>query len=198
MIEYSKFIGSYPSVEKLPKSNVLEIAFCGRSNVGKSSLLNYICNSSKLAKVSGKPGKTQMINQFLINDEWKLIDLPGYGYAKVSKKHRESLGKMIDDYVFNAVNLKVIMVLVDSRITPQKIDLDFMYKLGEKGIPFAICMTKCDKKDTKHFERVEKYKETLLEYWEELPLMFQTSSAKKEGKEELLKWFNEVVLVEEK
>lgn len=194
MIDYAKYIGSFPSVEKLPKSSLPEIAFCGRSNVGKSSLLNYICDSRKLAQVSGKPGKTQMINQFLVNESWKLVDLPGYGYAKISKKHRASLAVMIDDYVFKAENLKVLMVLVDSRIPPQKIDLEFMYKLGEKGIPFAICFTKCDKTDTKHEERMEKYKETLYEYWEELPLLFETSSAKKMGKEPLLQWFDEVVL----
>lgn len=196
MIDQAKFIGSFPSVSKLPKSNLPEIAFCGRSNVGKSSLLNYLCDRKKLAQVSGKPGKTQMINQFSINDSWKLVDLPGYGYAKISKKHRESLAKMIDDYVFNAENLKVLMVLLDSRIPPQKIDLEFMYRLGEKGIPFAICFTKCDKMDTNHNKRMETYNTTLLEYWEELPLRFETSSAKKTGKEPLLEWFQNVVLQE--
>jgi GTP-binding protein len=194
MINHSKYIGSYPSVEKLPKSTVPEIAFCGRSNVGKSSLLNYLCNSSKLAKVSGRPGKTQMINQFLIEESWKLVDLPGYGYAKISKKHRASLAIMIDGYVFSSPQLKVLMVLIDSRIAPQKIDLEFMYKLGEKGVPFAMCFTKCDNLDPEHEKRMEAYKEKLSESWEELPLMFQTSSTKKHGKEAVIEWFEEVVL----
>ncbi len=194
MIYHAKYIGSYPSVEKLPKSSLPEIAFCGRSNVGKSSLLNYLCNSSKLAKVSGRPGKTQMINQFLIDDTWKLVDLPGYGYAKISKKHRVSLAKMIEDYVFNSPQLKVLMVLIDSRIPPQKIDLEFMYKLGEKGIPFAMCFTKCDNPGEEHEERMKAYEEKLSEFWEEMPLMFQTSSTKKSGKEPVVEWFEEVVL----
>jgi GTP-binding protein len=191
-ISTAKFVGSFPSVNKFPKGNHIEIAFAGRSNVGKSSLLNFLCERKSLAQISGKPGKTQMINHFLINETWKMIDLPGYGYAKISKKHRESLATMIDGYVLNSPNLALLMVLVDSRIPPQKLDLDFMCRLGEAGVPFAVCFTKCDKLDADHEKRISDYETELLRYWEELPTIFQTSSKKKRGRDDVLDFLETV------
>ena len=164
-----------------------EYAFIGRSNVGKSSLINMITNHKQLALTSQKPGKTQLINHFLINDEWYLVDLPGYGYAQRGKTGRDKIRKIIENYILDRVQLTNLFVLIDCRHEPQLIDLEFMEWLGECGVPFAIIFTKTDKiSKGKLAENVEIYRKKMLENWEELPPMLFSSAEKKEGKEELL------------
>ena len=178
------FAGSSEKLSDRPKARLHEFAFIGRSNVGKSSLINTICGVSKLAKTSATPGKTLLINHFLINDSWYLVDLPGYGYAKISQKGREKLTNMINTYVSKSEELAVLFVLLDSRLPIQKIDLEFLMALGEAQVPFAIIFTKGDKLGKVALaNQIEKNKKTLLEYWEELPPVFVTSSETGHGKE---------------
>ena len=192
-IKSAKFVISNTDVSKCPKENLPEYAFIGRSNVGKSSLINMLTNHKNLAKISGKPGKTQLINHFIINDNWFLVDLPGYGYAKVSKDKRRTFQKFIKDYFNKRMQLVCSFVLVDSRHEPQKIDLEFMEFLGENGIPFAIIFTKIDKLNkSKLTKNIAVYKNVLLETWEELPPYFITSSSNQDGKNEVLDYINNV------
>lgn len=179
--------------KECPKPTLPEYAFIGRSNVGKSSLINMLCNNKGLAKTSSTPGKTQLINHFLINENWFLCDLPGYGYAKVSKMDREKWGKMIKQYLHNRENLMNTFVLLDSRIKPMQIDIDFMLELGENEIPFSIIFTKSDKlKVNELAKNIAVYKKEILMHWEELPPYFITSSEKKKGKEEVLEYIDEI------
>jgi GTP-binding protein len=187
IIKTAQFTCSYATVTKCPDSSWNEYAFIGRSNVGKSSLINYVTNYNDLAKVSSTPGKTQLINFFDINEAWYLVDLPGYGFAKVSKKDREIFDKMIRAYLKNRLQLQYVFVLVDSRIAPQKIDLEFINWLGEHGIPFAIVFTKKDVSRKRSAPKnIEAFKNAMLEQWEELPPMFETSAFNRVGKEDIL------------
>lgn len=189
-----EFKGSFPSIETLPKNDLPEFAFIGRSNVGKSSLINMICDHKDLAKTSSKPGKTQHIVRFSVDNKWYLVDLPGYGYAKVSKESREKFGRLIQDYILDRESLNCLFVLIDSRLEPQKIDLEFMEWLGVSGIPFCITFTKTDKLKPSELEiNVKNYQEKLLETWEFLPDIFITSAEKKVGKDELLKFINNIL-----
>ena len=193
IIKTAKFIISNTDYQKCPESKLPEYAFIGRSNVGKSSLINMLTNHSKLAKTSGRPGKTQLINHFLINDEWFLVDLPGYGYAKVSKESRAGWEKMISDYLIHRENLYSVFVLIDSRLPPQQIDLEFVQWLGEHQIPFSIIFTKADKLSINKVQsNVSKFKKTLLKTWESLPEMFVTSSVNQKGKEEVLAYIEQI------
>ena len=186
-VKSSKFVISNTDIKKCPTPTIPEYAFIGRSNVGKSSLINSVANRKNLAKTSGKPGKTQLINHFIINESWYLVDLPGYGYASVSKKQRLEFAKFIKDYLLERKNLMCLFVLVDSRLKPQKIDLEFMTWLGEKNIPFVICFTKLDKLSKSAIQKnISFYQEEMLKTWEELPKMFFTSSTKSIGQEKVL------------
>lgn len=186
-IKTAVFVKSSSQHQQCPKPDRPEYAFIGRSNVGKSSLINALTNHGNLAKISAKPGKTQVINHFMINDAWYLVDLPGYGYAQVSQTERQKWAQMIDEYLFNRENLACTFVLIDSRIEPQKIDLEFMQKLGEKGVPFCLVFTKTDKLTVHQLQiRLENYKKKLLETWVGLPLIFVTSSEKRTGQKEIL------------
>lgn len=188
----AKFKCSSEKISQVPKDNLKDIAFIGRSNVGKSSLVNMITGISSLAKVSGTPGKTKLINHFLINDSWYLVDLPGYGYARVSKSTRGEFSKLITDYVLKCEKMHYLFVLVDSRLEPQKIDLRFIELLGENGIPFGIIFTKADKLSQAQLNRnIKNYKLTLSEQWEELPPMFISSSEKGTGREEIISFIEE-------
>lgn len=192
-IKSAEFVISNSEVAKCPKDKLPEYAFIGRSNVGKSSLINMLTNRKSLAKTSGRPGKTQLINHFIINKNWFLVDLPGYGYARVSKSTKKVFQKFITNYFEKRKQLVLAFVLVDCRHEPQKIDLDFMYYLGENGIPFAIVFTKADKLKPNALEQhIADYKNVLLEYWEELPPSFITSSSKHIGKEELLDYIDAI------
>lgn len=191
-IKTSEFVISNTDYKKCPKPDKPEYAFTGRSNVGKSSLINMLTNRKNLAKTSGKPGKTQLINHFLINDSWYLADLPGYGYAKVSRQQRNIWKGFIKDYILNRENLMNIFVLIDIRHKPQKNDLDFMQKLGENGIPFVIIFTKADKLSKKQIqENISGYKEELLNTWEEIPDFFISSAINKTGQKEILDFISE-------
>lgn len=193
-INTAKFISSYSDVKKCPPPDRAEFAFIGRSNVGKSSLINMLTNSRHLAKTSGRPGKTQTINHFLINDSWYLVDLPGYGYANVSKAIRSGFGKIIEDYVLGRENLACLFVLIDCRLEPQRIDLDFMGWAGEKGIPIAFIFTKGDKLSKGVLaNHVARYKKNLLEMWEELPPIFISSAETGLGKDEVVKFIDEAI-----
>lgn len=186
-IKSAEFRCSSQKLSQCPQDNLREFAFIGRSNVGKSSLINMLTDSPALAKVSSTPGKTKLINHFTINGEWNLVDLPGYGYARVSKKEREKFSQLITDYVTKREQLFFLFVLVDSRLEPQKSDLDFINMLGENGIPFGIVFTKCDKLSANQTESsIARYKRVLRNSWEELPPIFKTSSEKKMGREEIL------------
>jgi GTP-binding protein len=192
-IKTAKFVISNTDVSKCPKERIPEYAFIGRSNVGKSSLINMLTNHKKLAKISGKPGKTQLINHFLINDNWFLVDLPGYGYAKVSKSKRQSFQDFIKDYFLRREQLVCSFILVDSRHEPQKIDLEFMGFLGENRIPFCIVFTKADKMgNTKLQQNLVNYKNKILESWESIPTHFVTSSETSMGKEGVLNYIEQV------
>ena len=187
MVKSAEFVKSSSDYRQSPKADRAEFAFIGRSNVGKSSLINALVNKKDLAKTSSQPGKTQLINHFLIDSQWYLVDLPGYGYAKVSKSSREVWGKMIRNYILKRENLLNVYVLVDSRLTPQKIDIEFINFLGENAVPFTIVFTKIDKQSAgKTEEYLEVYKQELLKYWEELPNIILTSSEKRKGLDELL------------
>ena len=183
----AKFKCSSERISQVPKDDFKDIAFIGRSNVGKSSLVNMLTGIKGLAKVSGTPGKTKLINHFTINDSWYLVDLPGYGYARVSKTARGEFSKIITDYVLKCQKLHFLFVLVDSRLEPQKIDLNFIELLGKNGIPFGIIFTKADKLSQAQLNRsITTYKHTLSEQWEELPPMLISSSEKGTGREEIL------------
>ena len=186
-IKQAEFTLSAPMVSMCPKDTKPEYAFIGRSNVGKSSLINMLTNNRKLAKTSSTPGKTLLINHFIINREWYLVDLPGYGYAKRSKKEVDRLDQMIRGYILQREQLVNVFVLVDIRLEPQKIDLEFIEWLGVSGVPFCIVLTKADKlTPNKCRQAVEAYRQKLLETWEELPPMFVTSAEKKEGRDDVL------------
>jgi GTP-binding protein len=185
-IKTAVFVKTSVQNDQCPPPDYPEYAFVGRSNVGKSSLINALTNRISLAKTSQNPGKTQGINHFLINDTWYLVDLPGYGYAKVAKTEREKWGKMIDNFLRHRPRLICTFLLIDSRIEAQKSDLEFMEKLGLAGIPFAIVFTKTDKSKTKLELHLEAYRQKLLETWDELPLQFITSSISKTGCDDIL------------
>lgn len=190
----AKFKCSSEKISQVPKDELKDIAFIGRSNVGKSSLVNMLTNNNGLAKVSGTPGKTKLINHFLINDSWYLVDLPGYGYARVSKTARGEFSKLILDYVLKCEKMHFLFVLVDSRLEPQKIDLRFIELLGQNGIPFGIIFTKADKLSQAQLNRnVKAYKQTLAEQWEELPPIFISSSEKGTGREEIITFIEEAL-----
>jgi len=192
-IKSAEFVISNTDVSLCPKDELPEYAFIGRSNVGKSSLINMLTNFKSLAKTSGKPGKTQLINHFIINQEWFLVDLPGYGYASVSKNKRRTFQKFIKDYFDQRMQLACTFVLVDSRHAPQKIDLDFMEFLGTSGIAFCIIFTKADKLNKSTLPKnVAAYKKELLTYWEELPPYFISSSTDKTGRDEILDFIQNV------
>ena len=192
-ITSAKFQISNSQVEKCPDTDLHEYAFIGRSNVGKSSLINMLTGRRKLAMTSSTPGKTTLINHFIINDSWYIVDLPGYGYAQRSKTERERLKHIIDGYILGRPQMTSLFVLVDSRHEPQKIDLEFMEWLGENGVPFAIVFTKIDKLSRTAAEKnIEDYKRRLLEQWEELPPIFITSSETGLGREELLDYIEEL------
>ena len=190
----AKFKCSSERISQVPKDELRDIAFIGRSNVGKSSLVNMLTGIKGLAKVSGTPGKTRLINHFSINDSWYLVDLPGYGYARVSKSTRGEFSKLITDYVLKCEKLHFLFVLVDSRLEPQKIDLRFIELLGEHGIPFGIIFTKADKLSQAQLNRnIKTYKQTLTEQWEELPPTFISSSEKGLGREEILTFIDSLL-----
>lgn len=192
-INTAEFTLSAPRESMCPKDNRIEYAFIGRSNVGKSSLINMLCGKKKLAKTSAMPGKTLLINHFIINREWYLVDLPGYGYAKRSKTEKARLEQMISGYILQRKQLACVFVLVDVRHEPQQIDLEFINWLGASGIPFAIVFTKADKLSAgKVAGNVEAYKAKLTKTWEELPPIFITSSETRVGKEELLGYIDSV------
>lgn len=186
-ITKAEFKCSSERISQVPKDDLRDIAFIGRSNVGKSSLINMLTGRKGLAKVSSTPGKTRLINHFRINDTWYLVDLPGYGYARVSKSQRGEFSKIILDYVLKCEKMHFLFVLVDSRLEPQAIDLRFIEMLGENGIPFGIIFTKTDKLSaTQRRRSVERYQQRLAEQWEELPPMLYSSSEKGVGREEIL------------
>ena len=192
-IKTAEFIVSNQEVFKCPNNQIPEYAFIGRSNVGKSSLINMLTNQKRLAKTSGRPGKTQLINHFLINKEWFLVDLPGYGYARVSKSAKKIFQKFITTYFKERKQLVSAFVLVDIRHEPQSVDLAFMQWLGEYEIPFSIIFTKADKLRPKSIEKhIQSYKNKLLEFWEEMPNYFTTSSTNYLGKEALLNYISGV------
>ncbi len=193
IIKTAEFIISNTQIDKMPAPSKPEYAFIGRSNVGKSSLINMLCRQKGLAKTSQNPGKTQVINHFIINNTWYLVDLPGYGYAKVSQTTRKSWEGMIKTYLEERQNLQCVMVLIDSRLEPQKVDLAFIDWLGGKGIPFCIIFTKADKQSkSKTASNVEMFNNTLLKNWEELPSFFVTSAEEGTGKEEVLAYIDEI------
>lgn len=192
-IKSAEFIISNSNVKKCPEGNKPEYAFIGRSNVGKSSLINMLTNRKGLAMTSQKPGKTQLINHFLINNAWYLVDLPGYGFAQRGKEGRENIRRIIEDYILERQQLTNLFVLLDCRHEAQKIDLEFMEWLGENGIPFSIIFTKIDKISYSRLqENMQKYQQKLLEKWEELPPIFLSSSEKREGKEEILNYIEAI------
>lgn len=192
-IKNAVFVSSHASLDKLPRTDKPEYAFIGRSNVGKSSLINMLTGNSSLAKTSSTPGKTQTINHFLINKSWYIVDLPGYGYAKTPKSLREQWKGFTFDYLTQRDSLMCVCVLLDSRLEPQKIDLEFMEWLGISGIPFVMIFTKTDKLTKNELRKnIAFYTEKMLERWEQLPQYFLTSAEDKKGKEELLDFFEEI------
>ena len=192
-IKSAEFELSNSDYKKCPDTNWKEYAFIGRSNVGKSSLINMLTNKRKLAKISSSPGKTQLVNHFRINNAWYLVDLPGYGYAKISKTAREKFGKLIRGYILNREQLMILFVLVDVRHDPQKIDLEFMDWLGEEAVPFAIVFTKADKlSSSKLSNSLKSYKEAMMENWESMPKTFVSSAVNKTGQEEILNYIGEL------
>lgn len=193
IINTARFLISNSDPAKCPTDRKHEYAFIGRSNVGKSSLINMLTNRNDLAKTSSTPGKTMLINHFIVNDEWYIVDLPGYGYARRSKEDRVKLEKMIKNYIATREEMTNLFLLIDSRHKPQKIDLDFMSWLGENGIPFSIVFTKLDKlTSTAAKKQIASYCETLLEQWDELPPIFKTSSEDRRGREAILDYIEEM------
>ena len=196
-IRESEFISSSTTLASSPNTNLPEFAFIGRSNVGKSSLINMLTGRKQLAKISIKPGKTQTINHFLINKAWYIVDLPGYGYASVSKDKKAGFGKMIEAYVPKSTNLFCLFILIDIRLKPQPIDLSFINWAGSKEVPIALVFTKADKLTKSQVLQNQKIFETeLLTYWEALPPRFITSAEKKTGKEELLAFIKDALATE--
>ena len=190
----SQFVKSSPSLKECPKSDMPEYAFIGRSNVGKSSLINMLCMNGSLAKTSATPGKTRLINHYLINESWYLVDLPGYGYAKVSKNIRKNFDRTLFNYLCKREHLYCVFVLIDSRIPPQANDMEFINRLGELQIPFAIVFTKTDKVTQKQFnDNTKAFKNEMLKTWEALPSCFYTSSVTKRGREEILEFIMRVM-----
>ncbi|MBO5546553.1 MAG: YihA family ribosome biogenesis GTP-binding protein [Bacteroidales bacterium] len=186
-ISGATFAGSSTRVTQKPKRKLPEFAFIGRSNVGKSSLINSLCGNKKLAMTSSTPGKTKLVNHFLINDSWYLVDLPGYGYAHMDRKGREELAAVIRDYILNSQEMQLLFVLIDSRRDIGQVDLGFLAELGEHGIPFALILTKCDKQGPNVLAaQVERDRQILLQQWEELPPLFCTSSQTHAGRQEVL------------
>ncbi|WP_158796816.1 ribosome biogenesis GTP-binding protein YihA/YsxC [Pedobacter sp. L105] len=195
IIKSATFICSNTKISALPVANMPEYAFIGRSNVGKSSLINMLVNQHGLAKTSQKPGKTQLINHFLINEKWYIVDLPGYGYAKVSKNSRESWEKFIRNYITKRESLQCVFVLIDSRIPPQKIDIEFCCWMGEIQIPFVLAFTKTDKQSvTKTNQSISLFKKELSGWFEEIPPIFATSGEKGLGKDEILHFIEQTNL----
>lgn len=193
IINSARFEISSPSVDKCPDTRRHEYAFIGRSNVGKSSLINMLVGRKDLAKTSAMPGKTMLINHFVVNDKWTIVDLPGYGFARRGKESRDALRKMIEDYILYRRQMTNLFVLIDSRHEPQKIDLEFFDWLGENGVPFSIVFTKMDKQGPEAGKRkVAAYCERLLESWEELPPIFTTSSLNRTGRDELLDYIEQL------
>lgn len=191
-ITKAEFKCSSERISQVPKDNLKDIAFIGRSNVGKSSLINMLTGRSGLAKVSGTPGKTRLVNHFRINDAWYLVDLPGYGYARTSKSMRSGFSKLITDYVLKCEKMHFLFVLVDIRLEPQRIDLQFIEMLGENGVPFGIIFTKADKLSQAQREKsVGRFKAVLAEQWEELPPLFVSSAEKGTGREEILSFIGQ-------
>ena len=191
-ITKAEFKCSSEKISQVPKDNLRDIAFIGRSNVGKSSLINMLTGRKGLAKVSATPGKTRLINHFCINNSWYLVDLPGYGYARVSKSQRGEFSNIILDYVLKCRKMHFLFVLIDSRLEPQAIDLKFIEMLGENGVPFGLIFTKSDKLSASQLKRsVERFAKTLSEQWEELPPMLTTSSEKGAGRDEVLAFIDE-------
>ena len=187
IVRKAEFVKSSPSLKECPKPDMPEYAFIGRSNVGKSSLINMLCMNGGLAKTSSTPGKTRLINHYRINESWYLVDLPGYGYAKVSKNMRKDFGRTLFTYLCKRENLYCVFVLVDSRIPPQANDMEFISRLGELKIPFAIVFTKTDKVTQKQLsDNTVSFKNEMLKTWEELPTCFYSSSTTKRGREEIL------------
>jgi len=192
-IRTAEFVISNTKQDRLPAANMPEYAFIGRSNVGKSSLINMLCNKKGLAKTSQNPGKTQVINHFIINDKWYLVDLPGYGFAKTARTNRAAWEKMIKTYLESRENLQCVMALIDSRLSPQKNDIEFINWLGSKGIPFSIVFTKADKQSKlKTQANVELFTTHLLQTWEELPAYFVTSAEEQTGKDDLLNYIDSI------
>jgi len=195
-IKSANFLISNSDYNKCPAGETSEFAFIGRSNVGKSSLINNLVERKALAKISGKPGKTQLINHFEINGQWYLVDLPGYGWAKVSKSSRGQFAKIITGYLLNRQNLVSTFVLVDSRLEPQKIDVEFINWMGENGLAFSIVFTKCDKlSKQKVHQSVARFKKALLESWEVLPSMIVSSSTTGQGRDELLDYIESLLVL---
>ncbi|MBR6758740.1 MAG: YihA family ribosome biogenesis GTP-binding protein [Bacteroidaceae bacterium] len=192
-VKNARFVVSNSDVRKCPTTGLPEYAFIGRSNVGKSSLINMLTNRKGLAKTSSTPGKTTLINHFIVNDSWYIVDLPGYGYARRGNEGREQIRRIINAYILNREEMTCLFVLLDCRHEPQKIDLEFIDFLGENGVPFAIVFTKSDKISKGALERnIDTYKARLLESWEELPPIFATSSEKRNGRDELLDYIEEI------
>ena len=193
LINTAKFVISNTRADKCPRHDTPEYAFIGRSNVGKSSLINMLTGRNGLAMTSSTPGKTMLINHFLINDSWYIVDLPGYGYAQRNKSAREELRRIIEDYILNREQLTNLFVLIDSRHAPQKIDMEFINWLGENGVPFSIVFTKTDKlSKSEEKKNISAYCAQLLETWEELPPIFVTSSEKGIGRDELLDYIDQL------
>lgn len=193
-ISEAVFAGSSTRISQKPKRKLPEFAFIGRSNVGKSSLINSLCGNRKLAMTSSTPGKTKVVNHFLINDSWYLVDLPGYGYAKMGQKGRDELAAVIRDYILNSEEMALLFVLIDSRHDIGRIDLDFLEELGEHGIPFALILTKCDKQGPNVLAaQIERDREILLQQWEELPPLFCSSSQTHRGKDEILDYIDNIL-----
>jgi GTP-binding protein len=194
VIKSAEYLISSPDFTKCPEPSLPEFAFIGRSNVGKSSLINMLCDNQKLAKTSGTPGKTQLINHFLVNKEWYLVDLPGYGFAKVSQSSRRRWEQMIENYLRKRENLANVFVLIDSRHGPQKIDLDFINKLGEWEVPFCLVFTKADKETQRQVSmNVKAFLNAMRTTWQFLPRHFVTSAEKKLGRKEMLGYIQEVI-----
>lgn len=193
-ISEAKFAGSSTRVSQKPPRRLPEFAFIGRSNVGKSSLINMLCASGKLAMTSSTPGKTRLVNHFLINDSWYLVDLPGYGYAKLGQKGREEIAEVIRDYIMHSEELVMLFVLIDSRHDIGKVDLDFITELGEHGIPFGIVFTKADKQGPNVLKaQIQRDCDQLSEQWEELPPMLCSSSHTGAGRQEILDYIDSIL-----